>query len=191
MNSPEIVEKRVAIFGFAEAKPEEALYQDAFKTAQLLAKEGYTIINGGGPGVMKAASLGARSQGGRVIGVAFDPKGMSNFEPRDPENLVDEEIILPTYVERTIKMMELGDIYVIFNGGTGTISEFGMAWGLARLYFGKHKPLILFGTWWHEILEAIGRNMCLRGTELQVYRIVNNPEEVVREVAELIGKPGS
>ena len=34
---------------------------------------------------------------------------------------------------------------MVFNGGTGTISEFGMAWGLARLYFGNHKPMVLFG----------------------------------------------
>jgi len=52
---------------------------------------------------------------------------------------------MPNYVERTLKLLELGEIYVIFNGGTGTISEFGMAWGLARLYFGNHKPMVLFG----------------------------------------------
>ena len=102
---------------------------------------------------------------------------------------VDKEIISPNYVERTLKLLELGDAYIVFKGGTGTISEFGMAWGLARLHFGHHKPLILFGSWWHEVIEAFGRNMCLRPEELQVYRIVSTPEEVLREVVELIGKP--
>jgi hypothetical protein len=64
-----------------------------------------------------------------------------------------------------------------------------MAWGLARLYFGHHKPLILFGSWWHEILEAFGKNMLLRGEELRVYRIVSTPQKAVKEVIKLIGKP--
>lgn len=177
--------KKVAIFGFSQAKPEGQLYKDAEKTAELLAKAGFTIINGAGPGVMKASSIGAKRANGKTIGVWFKPKDMTSFEGRDSSNPIDEEYSLPNYVERTLKLLELGDIYVIFNGGTGTISEFGMAWGLARLYFGKHKPLILFGSWWHEILEAFGKNMLLRKEELEVYRIVNTPEEVVAEVIEL------
>jgi predicted Rossmann-fold nucleotide-binding protein len=81
--------------------------------------------------------------------------------------------------------LELGDVYVIFNGGTGTISEFGMAWGLARLFFGKHKPMILYGSWWYEIMEAFGRNMLLREEELRVYEIVSSPEQVLEKIKEL------
>ncbi len=79
----------------------------------------------------------------------------------------------------------MGDIYLVFNGGTGTVSEFGMAWGLAKLYFGHHKPLILFGTFWHEIMETFGRNMLIRPEELKVYRIVTTPEDVLREIKKL------
>ena len=81
--------------------------------------------------------------------------------------------------------MELGDAYVLFNGGTGTISEFGMAWGLARLYFGHHKPLILFGSFWHEVLEVIAKNMLIRPEEIRVYRIVTTPQEVLEEIRKL------
>mgnify|MGYP001225568310 CR=1 FL=1 len=63
-----------------------------------------------------------------------------------------------------------------FNGGTGTISEFGMAWGLARLYFGNHKPMGLFGRFWEEIIEAFKKNMLLRPEEMRVYEIVETPE---------------
>jgi len=181
--------KRVTIFGYSEAKPEDALYQDVFQTARLLAEAGFVIVDGAGPGVMRAASEGAKIAGGRVIGVTFEPRGMTRFEGRDPENPVDEEIVVPNYVERTLKLLELGDAYLVFKGGTGTISEFGMAWGLARLYFGHHKPLVLFGSWWHEIIEAFGRNMCLRKEELQVYRIVDSPQKAVRKMIELIGRP--
>ena len=67
----------------------------------------------------------------------------------------------------------------MFNGGTGTISEFGMAWGLAKLYFGHHKPLVLYGNFWEKIITAFKENMLLRPQELEVYKIVNSPDEVL------------
>lgn len=88
-------------------------------------------------------------------------------------------------MERTLRIMSYSDVYIIFNGGTGTISEFGMAWGLARIHFGHHRPLILFGDFWHEIIEALGKNMKLRPEELQVYHIVTTPEEAVIKVKSL------
>jgi uncharacterized protein (TIGR00725 family) len=174
--------KRVTFFGFSEAKPEDQVFQDAFETAKLLAKEGYEILNGGGPGIMKASSLGAKEGGGKTIGVTFYPAGATHFEGRDPSNPLNEEIKCPNYVERTLKLIELGDVYVIFSGGTGTLSEFGMAWGLARIYFGNHKPLILFGSFWHEIIEAMGKSMLLRPEALRVYKIVTKPEEVLEAI---------
>ena len=174
--------RKVTFFGFSEAKPEDQVYQDAFETAKLLAKEDYVVLNGGGPGIMKASSLGAKEAGGKTIGVTFYPAGATHFEGRDPSNLIDEEIKCPSYVERTLKLIELGDVYVIFSGGTGTISEFGMAWGLARIYFGNHKPFILFGSFWHEITEAMGKNMLLRPEALRVYKIVTKPQEVLEAI---------
>lgn len=180
--------KRIAFLGFADAKPEDQDYKDAFETAKVLANAGYIIINGGGPGVMKAATEGAHAGGGKAVGITFYPSDREKpdfFEGRDPENLFDEEIKTTTYVERTLKIMETADVYLIFNGGTGTISEFGMAWGLARLHFGHHKPLILYGNFWHEIIEVIGKNMPLRPEELKVYHIVTTPEEALIKIKSL------
>jgi len=75
--------------------------------------------------------------------------------------------------------LELGQAFVIFNGGTGTISEFGMAWGLARLHFGHHKPLILYGNFWQEIIFAFTKGMYIRPEERQVFQIVNDPLQVI------------
>lgn len=171
--------KYVTFLGFSEAKPGERLYERVKEVGSLVAKAGYSVVNGGGPGVMRASSEGAKEAGGKTIGVTFYPKEITNYEGRDPKNPLDEEIKTKNYLERTLKLLELGDIFIIFNGGTGTISEFGMAWGLARLYYGHHKPLILFGGFWYPILEAIGKDMKLRTEELRVYQIVNEPEEVV------------
>lgn len=177
--------KRVTFFGHSEALPENEDFKAAEETAFLLAEKGITIVNGAGPGIMRASTLGAKRAGGKTIGIGFKGEGMTFFEGRDKTNLVDEEIIADDYWQRTQKLLEMGDVYVIFNGGTGTVSEFGMAWGLARLFFGKHKPMILYGSWWHEIMEAFGKNMKIRDEELRVYEIVSTPEQVVKEIEEL------
>lgn len=169
----------VTIFGYADAKQSQQLYKDVFEVCKILALAGYTIVNGGGPGVMKAATQGAKAGGGKVIGVTFNPLDMTNFEGRDPENPVDEIIKKSSYLERTLTLLKEGQVYVIFKGGTGTISEFGMAWGLARLYFGHHKPLILYGKFWKNIIKAFKENMFLRPEELKVFKVVDSPEEVV------------
>lgn len=173
---------RVAIFGFADAPLESDLYKEAYEVTKELAQCGYTIINGGGPGVMRAASEGAKKGGGQAIGITFDPQGMTTFEGRDPDNHVDKEIKTSNYLERTLKLLQLGQVYVVFNGGTGTISEFGMAWGLARLYFGHHKPLILYGHFWNEVIETFKKYMYLRPADLEVFKIANSPHEVLMQI---------
>ncbi|MBI2598968.1 LOG family protein [Candidatus Curtissbacteria bacterium] len=174
--------QNVTFLGWADAKEGDSVFQSAFETAKLCAKHGLTVVNGAGPGIMKAASLGAKSAGGKTIGITFYPKDMPVFEGRDESNKVDELVVTANYLERTLKLLEAGQVFVIFNGGTGTISEFGMAWGLARLYFGHHKPLVLFGDFWQEIMAAFDKNMFIRPEEMQVYKIVNTPDAVITAI---------
>jgi hypothetical protein len=174
--------KQISYFGFADAAPNDPLYKEAFECAKFLTKKGFVAINGGGPGVMRAVSEGAKAVGGKAIGVTFYPEDITNYEGRDPENPMDEEIETKNYLERTMKLLELGDAYVIFRGGTGTISEFGMAWGLARLYFGHHKPLILYGEFWNEIIKDFKKNMRIRPEDLKVYKVVKTPLEAYKAI---------
>ena len=171
--------KKVAFFGYADAKPESVLYKQAYNTAKLLAQQGFTIVNGGGPGVMDASTRGAESVGGNTLAVTFHPKDAPGFEGRYVQNIVDREIVTGNYVERMFKLLEVADVYVIFRGGTGTISEFGAAWVLARLYYGHHKPFVLFGDFWNEVMSTLTRNFLMRGTEERVYRIVKTPKEAL------------
>ena len=172
--------KQISYFGFADAAQNDPLYKEAYEVSKYLTGKGYVCINGGGPGTMRAVSEGAKAAGGYAIGVTFYPKDITNFEGRDPGNPLDEEIRTKNYLERTLKLLELGDAYVIFRGGTGTISEFGMAWGLARLYFGHHKPLILYGEFWNEITREFERNMRIRPEDLKVYKVANSPDEAFK-----------
>src|SRR5258708_32747158 len=170
--------QQIAIFGYADAKPGESLFEEVVKVSKLLAEAGYTVVDGGGPGVMRAASNGAKLGGGKVIAVTLHSKDLTHFEGRDPDNIFDTEIETKSYIERTLVVMKEGQVYVVFQGGTGTISEFAMAWGLARLYFGHHKPLILYGQFWQNIINAFQENMLLRPEELKVFKIVSTPDGV-------------
>lgn len=176
--------QNVAIFGYADAKPGDTLFEDVVKVSYALAKAGYTVVDGGGPGVMRAASNGAKKAGGKVVAVTLHSTDLTHFEGRDPDNIFDKEIETHSYVERTLTLMKEGQIYVVFQGGTGTISEFAMAWGLARLYFGHHKPLILYGQFWHNIINAFRENMLLRPEELKVFKIVSTPDGVLKAIKE-------
>lgn len=169
----------IAIFGYADCPEDSELYREVIKVTRELALAGYTIVDGGGPGVMRAATIGAKQAGGKVIAVTLYPKDMTNFEGRDPHNLFDKEIKTSNYVERTLTLMREGQVYIVFNGGTGTISEFAMAWGMARLYFGHHKPLLLYGKFWKKIIKAFKNNMKLRVEELRVFKVVDSPEDVL------------
>lgn len=169
----------VAIFGYADASENDELFKSVIAVTKKLAEAGYTVVDGGGTGVMRAATIGAKEGGGKVIGVTLYSEEIPHFEGRDPKNLFDEEIKTTNYVERTLALMKTGQVYVIFNGGTGTISEFGMAWGLAKIYFGHHKPIILYGKFWENIIKAFQENMLLRPQEKKVYKIVETPEAVL------------
>lgn len=176
--------EQVAIFGSSHAHSDSNLAKQAFVVCKRLAEAGYIIVDGGGPGVMRAATEGAKIGRGQVIGIVLEADENMHYEGRDPENRFDIEIKAKNYVERTLALMREGQVYVVFNGGTGTISEFGMAWGLAKLYFGHHKPLILYGKFWEEIITVFKENMLLTKEEQEVYKIVDTPEGVLQAILE-------
>lgn len=171
--------KRVAVFGSADVGEDHPVFKEAFKAAQLLAKEGRLIVDGGGPGVMLAATQGARSVGGQTLAVTFYPTDMPNFEGRAEDNVADREIKTKNYIERMFTLMDNADAFVIFYGGTGTLSEWATAWLLAHLYYGHHKPFILYGSWWKEVVDVIKKNFLLEGPELKVFTIVDSPQDML------------
>lgn len=183
-----IVLKNISFFGASDAKKTSKLYRTAFNVAKLLASCGYTIVNGGGPGVMYASTKGAESVKGETISVTFYPQNAPGFEGRYAPNVTEEEIKTKSYIERMFKLMEHGDCYIIFKGGTGTFSEFATAWCLARLYYGHHKPIILYGEFWRKIITCFKENMIWRGNEDEVFKIVSTPKGALRAIEKLSQK---
>lgn len=170
--------KKVAFFGDAAVGEHDPVYLSAYHAAKRLAKQEYIIVNGGGPGVMVAATLGAESVGGRTESVTFSPEHATGFEGRYLSNNTDREIKTHNYIERMFVLMERSDIFLIFKGGTGTISELGTAWVLAKLYYGHHKPFILVGAFWRSIIGAMHDNLFIDAKEMDVFRIVDSIDEI-------------
>jgi len=170
--------KNIAVFGSADVDEKHPVYQDAFNVCRRLARMGKVIVNGGGPGVMDAATNGAEIAGGETLAVTFYPKDMPEFEGRYHHNAVDQEIKTANYVERMFGLMDYADAFICFRGGTGTLSEWATAWLLAHLYYGKHKPLILYGKFWKDLIKVIEENFFIGDKEKRVYKIVENIEEL-------------
>lgn len=175
--------RSISFFGDALLPKTSHVYKEAFEVAKLLAEKGYTIVDGGGPGVMDAATSGAEAGGGETLAITFSPKDAPGFEGRYVGNVADKEIVTANYIERMFKLMEHGDAYIIFRGGSGTLSEFGTAWVLAKLYYGHHRPFILFGKGWIEIIDAIRRYMNIDAQEMSVFEIVEKPDKVLDVIA--------
>lgn len=190
--------KYIAIFGSADVDQQHPLYSEVFKVARYLAYHDKIVINGGGPGVMDAATKGAQAAGGETLAVTFYPKDMPEFEGRFFDNNVDKEIKTANYVERMFGLMHYADAFIIFQGGTGTLSEWTTAWLLAHLYYGKHKPLILYGEFWYEVMRVIHDHFFIGEKERMVYKIVKDEEELIEaldffeeELADRCGLPAA
>jgi uncharacterized protein (TIGR00725 family) len=188
--------ENIAIFGSADVDEKHPLYQDVFNVARYLAYNGKVIIDGGGPGVMAAATLGAESVGGRTMSVTFYPTDMPEFEGRFKGNITDVEIKTANYIERMFGLMDSADAFICFQGGTGTLSEWATAWLLAHLYYGNHKPLILYGKFWRDVMKVMEANFFIGEKETQVYMIVENEDELIvalnrfeKELADRCGLP--
>ncbi len=173
---------RVAFFGDADLKPNSDTYKSTYDTAKLLAESGYIIVNGGGPGIMNAATQGAKAGNGRVELVVMDPsKEPDNYEGTDAANLKYASKIYyeKSYPNRLNKLIEIADAFVVFKGGTGTLSEVGLVWETAKFDYGHHEPVIFFGAEWQQIIELLEKNMNYEKMEKRVVTVVDTPQEVL------------
>lgn len=174
--------KRVAFFGDADLPENDSSCKLAKETAKLLAENGYIIVNGGGPGIMKASTDGASLGGGKVELVIINPKfEPGNYEGSDKENMDYAQKIYKTknIHERVSKLVEIADAFVIFKGGTGTLAEVGLVWELAKFEFGHHEPLIFVGKEWEVIVNDIITKMHFEEKEKRVVATVETPKEVL------------
>ena len=134
------VDKGVAIFGSARTGPDDPMYEAAQQTSILLAKAGFSIITGAGPGIMEAANKGARMGGGRSIGCNIELPFEQGTNP-----YVDTSINFRYFFVRKTMFIKYSSAFIIFPGGFGTFDELFEA--LTLIQTGKiyQFPVILFG----------------------------------------------
>lgn len=173
---------QVAFFGDASTKKSDTIFIDAYDTAQLLAKSKCTILNGGGPGIMLASTLGATSVGGRAKVIVINPKNQpGHYEGQYEENVSKASRIysLKSYQGRINKLIKLGDAYVIFYGGTGTLAEMAYVWSEAKFAYPRQKPIIFFGKKWKKIINTLTSELNLEKMEQRVCYFADSPDKVL------------
>ncbi len=177
---------KVAFLGGSAFQPQDQTFKDTFEVAKLLAKNGYVVVNGGGPGVMRAATLGASAAGRYAQVITYHPnKPKTHYEGIDLDNIFDDEIITLDYFDRTKVMLQTTDIHIVFKGSIGTLSEFGMTWVSSWIHEPNAKPIILYGDFWQEILDVFKKNLLILNNETDLFKICTTPEQVLNYIEKL------
>src|SRR5215469_15015648 len=172
----------VAIFGSARAKPEDPTYIAAVETARLLAKAGFAIITGGGPGVMEAGNKGAQEGGNCSIGCNIELP----FE-QGPNPYLDISLDFRYFFVRKTMFIKYAEAFVIFPGGFGTMDELFEALTLIQTKKVSHFPVILYDSkYWKGLIEWINDTMLATGKihpdDTRLLLLSDDPHEICQIV---------
>ncbi|HEX9562709.1 MAG TPA: TIGR00730 family Rossman fold protein [Gemmatimonadaceae bacterium] len=176
------VEKGVAIFGSARTGPDDPMYEAAQETARLLAKAGYAIVTGAGPGIMEAANKGARLGGGRSIGCNIELPFEQGTNP-----FVDTAVNFRYFFVRKTMFVKYSNAYIIFPGGFGTLDELFEALTLIQTGKINQFPVVLFGrAYWAGLVrwltaKALGERKISAG-DMDLMLLTDDPREAADAV---------
>lgn len=171
--------KAISIFGSSRTLPNNKYYKSAEEVAYLLAKEGYAIITGSGPGLMEAANKGARRAGGYSVGLNIQIP----LEQK-PNKYVETLLDFRYFFVRKVMFVKYAKAFVILPGGYGTLDEFFEAVNLIQTQRIEKFPVILFNReYWEGMLEWLKGTVLKKGNisqeDLRVFSVVDRPQEVV------------
>lgn len=169
----------VSIFGSARINQKNKYYKTCVKVADLLSKNGYTIITGGGPGIMEAANRGAVANGGTSVGlnITLPMEQKSN-------RYQTKSLNFRYFFARKVMFVKYAIGYVCMPGGFGTMDEFFEALTLIQTHKIYPFPLILFGSeYWTPLLEFMRTTMIkyktIDDSDLALIRLTDDPMEVL------------
>lgn len=166
----------VCIFGSYSPKPGEPLYEQAYAIGHALAKAGFVVANGGYDGIMEASAKGAKDAGGSTIGVTCDIFSDYRGRPLKANRYIDREISHKTVLGRIEQMIKMSAGYVILEGGTGTLSEFGIVWEYVAKKLIRPRPIFIVGDFWKPTVERVTAARPSHGKHVYC---VNTPEEII------------
>jgi uncharacterized protein (TIGR00730 family) len=174
----------VVIWGSARLTPTDPSYLAARETASLLARHGYGILTGGGPGLMEAANRGAREGGAISIGL---PIQLAREEC--PNAFLDVAIPFTSFAPRKHLFLQTAQAFVIFPGGFGTLDELGEVLAAIQTQQLARRPIVLYGrTFWEGLLIWLRDTLVRAGTidadDFDLLTVAETPEEVVAALTE-------
>ena len=172
----------VAIFGSARTPPDDPEYRAAQETGALFAQAGYSVITGGGPGIMEAANRGAFEAGGISVGCNIELP-----HEQHPNPYLTLSLKFKYFFVRKMMFVKYSNAFIIFPGGFGTLDELFEALTLIQTKKIHDFPVVLYGSkYWQPMLEW------LRGPMLSEHKIIeedfqrlhvtDSPAEIVQIV---------
>lgn len=175
----------MTLFGSAFPREGTAEYDLASEMGRMLGGAGYVVCNGGYGGTMEASARGAKEAGGATIGVLTETFGS------DPNRYIDRKIVLKSPVDRLLKLIELGDAYVVLRGGTGTLVELASTWEYMNKGILREKPIVAVGNFWTTVVETVRGELLREGNRRAslFMRIVSTPAECLEVLKKSLGNP--
>lgn len=149
----------ITIFGSARLKEGTPEYQQTCEIAGKIAKLGFTIMTGGGPGIMEAANRGAKEVGGRSVGVNIELP----FE-QNPNPYMDRSVDIRYFFVRKVLLLKYSYGFVIMPGGFGTLDEFFETITLIQTKKISQFPIVVMDKEYHQELMRYVDKMIERGT---------------------------
>jgi uncharacterized protein (TIGR00730 family) len=168
----------VTVFGSARLQPGSPYYNKCLKVSESLAKNGFAVISGGGPGIMEAANKGAQNANGTSVGL--------NIElpmEQTPNSYQDVRVEFRYFFVRKLMFVKYAVAYVIFPGGYGTMDELFEALTLIQTKKIRSFPVVLVGKdYWEGLIGWLRKTVLEMGAinpeDVDLLHIVDEPEEV-------------
>lgn len=188
----EVIEKyglAASIFGSARCTLGDEMYTNAKAIAGRLAKEGFAIITGGGPGVMEAANKGAKEAGGESVGlnILLPTEQSLNDYTTDSQDF-------HYFFTRKVMLAFASEVYIYFPGGFGTLDELFEILTLVQTKKVRPIPVILFNKKYWEPLIAWMRDSLrdeyetISPEDMDIFHVVDSVDEAVEKIDELVDK---
>ncbi len=174
----------VAIFGSARTRPDNPMYEKAIETARLLARDGFTIITGGGPGIMEAANRGTQEGNGLSVGCNIELP----FE-QGTNAYVERSINFRYFFVRKTMFVKYSIAFIVFPGGFGTLDELFEALTLIQTGKVRNFPVVLFGRdYWAGLTDWLRDRVVGEGKidvrDLDLFHVTDHPAEAANLIVQ-------
>ncbi len=172
----------ISVFGSARTRRNDWAYKVTVQATEILSRRGYSIISGGGPGIMEAANRGAKRGKGLSIGLNIQLP----LEQK-PNRFQDKSLVFRHFFSRKVMFVKYASGYLILPGGFGTLDEFFES--LTLLQTGKIRrfPVVMMGKkYWTGLLKWMGDTMVAEGTisssDLNYFYLTDDPRQAADHI---------